>query len=202
MLLEWLAPSYDRYCPKIGLGLPFRAATLRYAGLKPGEHVLDAGCGTGVLTRLAAHAVGSGGRAVGIDPGPKMIAVARKNAALEASRAEFKLAAIEDLPFEDASFDCALSSAMLHHLPPDVKLKGLSEVFRVLKPRGRLIAVDIALPANPLWWILVWPLLLWSFTRDQIGGRLDGYFLQAGFSKVETAGHWKGILCFWKAYKP
>lgn len=201
MLLEWIAPVYDWYCPKIGLGPRFRKLTLRYAGIKPAELVLDVGCGTGVLTRLAADVVGPNGRVIGIDPGPKMIGIARKNATLESSRAEFRLAAIENLPFEDKNFDCVLSSFMVHHLPPDLKLKGLAEVHRVLKPGGRLLVVDIDKPANPLWWLVLWPLFFWSFTKDQVSGRLGNYFMQAGFSEVERAGGRFGCLSFWKAYK-
>ena len=68
MPLNWLAPVYDRLCSTFGLGLAFRETTLRHAALKPGERVLDVGCGTGVLTRLAAEVVGEKGQAVGIDP--------------------------------------------------------------------------------------------------------------------------------------
>lgn len=201
MLLEWLAPVYDSYCSRLGLGHPFREKTLQYAGVKSGEHILDVGCGTGVLTRLAAEVVGPTGQVVGIDPGPKMIGIARENAKTEGSRAEFRLAAIEGLPFEDSSFDCVLSSFMVHHLPPDIKAKGLSEVFRVLKPGGHLLVVDIGRPTNPLWWILFWPLLFWSNTKEQIAGRLNDYFIRAGFSKTEIVAHWKGIVSFWLTYK-
>jgi len=202
MPLDWAAPFYDFYCPKLGLGRAFREATLRLADIKSGERVLDVGCGTGVLTRLAARAVGPDGSVFGIDPGVKMIAIARKNARLEANRAEFRLAVIENLPFDDSSFDCALSSLMIHHLSPDLKLKGLSEVIRVLRPGGRLVAVDIDRPGNPLWWLLFWPLLFWRYTEDHLRGRLEGYFTRAGFSRVKKAGRWMGLLTFWEAYKP
>ena len=201
MTLNWLAPIYDKLCAIFGLGRGFRDTTLRYAALNPGERVLDVGCGTGVLTRLAAEAVGQEGRVVGIDAAPMMIDVARKNAALKKSRAEFRVATIENLPFEDSSFDCVLSSLMIHHLPPDLKLTGLTEVYRVLKPGGRLVAVDIYRPTNPLWWLIVWVLYLTKFTRDHIAGRLPSYFRKAGFHQVETVGHWNGILTFWLAYK-
>lgn len=200
MPLDILAPIYDRYCPLIGLGRAFRQKTLGFAEVKPGESVLDVGCGTGVLTRLAALVVGQTGYAVGIDPAAKMIGVAKKNALKEVSRAEFRLAVIEDLPFEDNRFDCVLSSAMLHHLPPDLKVKGLSEVRRVLKPGGRLVLVDVDKPTIFLWWVLLWPLLFWSFTEDQVKGKLGTLFFRGGFS-AEKVGSWGGFLGFWKAYK-
>lgn len=201
MPLNWAAPFYDFYCPKIGLGKAFREATLKLAGIKKGEKVLDVGCGTGILTMLAADEAGEEGAAVGIDPAQYMIVMARKNASERKSRAEFRLAVIEDLPFKDNSFDCVLSSLMIHHLPPDVKLKGFAEVRRVLKPGGRFVAVDIDRPAKPLWWLIAWPLLFWSFTKEQIRRGLDRFFKEAGFLKLERAGRWMGILSFWKAYK-
>ena len=148
MPLNWLAPVYDRICSTFGLGLAFRETTLRYAALKPGERVLDVGCGTGVLTRLAAKVVGEKGQVVGIDPAPKMISIAIENAAIERSQAEFRVAVIENLPFENDSFDCVLSSFMIHHLPPDLKLTGLTEVYRVLKPLCRIPHPKPAHPAS------------------------------------------------------
>ena len=200
--LNWLAPVYDRICSTFGLGLAFRETTLRHAVLKPGERVLDVGCGTGVLTRLAAEVVGEKGHVIGIDPAPKMISIAKENATREKSRAGFRLSTIENLPFEDNSFDCVLSSFMIHHLSPDLKLTGLTEVYRVLRPGGRLLVVDIYLPVNLLWWIIAWVLYFSRFTRDHIAGRLPSYFKKAGFHQVETVGHSKGILTFWLAHKP
>src|SRR4030067_786271 len=156
MPLNWLAPVYDRICSTFGLGLAFRETTLRYAVLKPGERVLDVGCGTGVLTRLAAGVVGEKGHVIGIDPATKMISIAKENAAIEKSRAGFRLSTIENLPFEDNSFDCVLSSFMIHHLPPYLNLAGLTEVYRVLRPGGCLLVVDIYRPVNLLWSIIAW----------------------------------------------
>lgn len=202
MSLNWLAPFYDQLCSRFGLGIPFRKETLRHAALKSGEKVLDVGCGTGVLTRMAAEAVGPYGKAIGIDPAPKMIGLARKNAAFFSNSSEFRLAAIENLPFGNETFDAVLSSVMIHHLPSDLKHAGLLEVKRVLKPGGRLIVVDLDRPANLPWWFLVWPLLIMPTTCDHLAGRLASYFTKAGFDPVNRVGRWRGLLSFWLAYKP
>lgn len=202
MVMNWQAPFYDWMCRLVGLGQNFRHETLRHAALRPGERVLDVGCGTGVLTRLAAEAVGPSGHVVGIDPSPGMIGVARRNTVQANSRAEFKLAAIERLPFEEGSFDVVLSSCMLHHLPAEPKQAGLREVCRVLKPGGRLMAVDIDRPANPLWWMVIWPLLRMPMAAINLRGEIPAYLRNAGFDPVQVKGRWARWLTFWVAAKP
>ena len=202
MTMNWAAPFYDLYWPAVGLGRGFRVQTLRHAVIRPGERLLDVGCGTGVLTRMALDIAGPGGSAVGIDPASKMIQVARETAARLGSQAEFKVAAIEALPFPDASFDGVLSSLMLHHLPPDLKREGLREVWRVLKPGGRFVVVDFYRPSTPLWWLVAWPFLFMHTTADNFRGTLPDYFQAAGFDPVQLKGRRAGILAFWTAIKP
>ncbi len=201
-VMRWQAPFYDAGCALIGLGRKFRQETLRHAALQPGERVLDVGCGTGVLTRLAAQAVGPAGSVVGLDPAPRMIAVARRNAARAGGRAEFRIVVIERLPFDDGCFDIAFSSLMLHHLPPELKREGLREVYRVLRPDGRLVVVDLDRPGHPLWWLLFWPWRLVPMTADNLRGTIPEYLRAAGFTEVRAAGRWRALLTFWTARKP
>ncbi len=201
-VMNWQAPFYDLGCALAGLGARFRAQTLAHVALKDSERVLDVGCGTGMLTRFAALAVNPVGEVVGIDPAPRMIAVARRKAARAGSRAQFRLGAIERLPFADNRFDVVLSSLMLHHLPPALKSDGLREVYRVLKPGGRLLVVDLDRPANPLWWLPFWPWLAMPMIAECLRGAIPEYLNAAGFAPVAAVGRRFGLLTFWVAHKP
>jgi ubiquinone/menaquinone biosynthesis C-methylase UbiE len=137
-LLEWI---FDALVFRGKLrALRERAADL--AELRPRDHVLDVGCGTGTLALIALARVGPGGRVVGIDPGRDQIARARAKAARHHLAPTFEVGTVEHLPFESQTFDVALSTIMLHHLPPDLRRQGLVEVVRVLKPAGRLVVAD------------------------------------------------------------
>ncbi len=121
----------------------FREWTVDLAEIKPGRTVLDVGCGTGNLTMAAKVRSGADGEVHGIDAAPEMILEAERKAAERGLDIQYQVGLIEDIPLPDGSFDVVLSSLMLHHLPKDLKRRGVAEIARVLKPGGRFVAVDI-----------------------------------------------------------
>lgn len=147
--IRW-AQHYDLIVKLLTLGREkaLRAQTIRHAVIPQGAAVLDVGCGTGTLTLLAKAEAGEAGQVYGINAAPEMIAVARQKAAQKRLSVDFQTGLIEALPFEDATFDVVLSSMMFHHLPPDLKQRGMSEIYRVLKPGGRLLIVDMKRPTT------------------------------------------------------
>ena len=145
--IRW-ARHYDMVVRLMLLGKDkaLRNAAADLAHIKPNDIVLDVGCGTGDLTFAAKSRAGSSGKVYGIDAAREMIEVARAKATRQGVDIDFKVELIEKLSFLDNTFDVLLSSLMMHHLPEDVKRAGLREIYRVLKPGGRLLVVDITRP--------------------------------------------------------
>jgi len=123
----------DAYC---GVGNPFALGPI-----DQGEAVLDIGCGSGVDALFAAMMTGSAGKVIGIDVTPEMLKRAKENLALtDLTNVTFDEAGADNLPFTDQDFDVVISNGAFNLVPN--KSKALSEVFKVLKPGGRLMIAD------------------------------------------------------------
>ena len=121
----------------LGCGNPTAVAELR-----EGEIVLDLGSGGGIDVLLSAKRVGTSGKVYGLDMTDEMLELARANArAAEASNVEFLKGYIEEVPLPDGSVDVIISNCVIN-LSTD-KPKVIAEMFRVLRPRGRLGISDV-----------------------------------------------------------
>lgn len=132
----------------LGCERSLRRRMLLPAHLQAGESVLDVGCGTGSLAIEAKRAVLSVGRVHGVDASPEMIAYARRKARKAELDIELTTAPAQALPFPDQHFDAVLTSMVMHHLPRTSREQCGREMWRVLRPGGRVLAIDFDPPSR------------------------------------------------------
>lgn len=156
------------------------------AALKPGEVVLDLGCGGGFDCFLAAEKVGEHGRVIGVDMTPEMVARARGNAARNGFKnVEFRVGEIEHLPVADASVDVIISNCVVN-LSPD-KPQAYREAFRVLKPGGRIALSDtVRIKEFPKAWKDNAELLCSCVTGSASPSEIEEILRSAGFEQIEV----------------
>ena len=171
--------NYQRFFVP-AIGKPLAEDLLRRAELKAGERVLDVGCGTGVVTRLAAERVGREGAVAGLDLNPGMLAVA-KSVSPSALHIEWHEASADAIPLADETFDVVLCQLSLQFVSD--RSKALQEMHRVLAPGGRLV-VSVPGPADLLFETLADAMA--RHVSDQAAGFVHAVFAMHEEAELET----------------
>jgi len=204
--LDYAAAIYDIFEPLCMLGreTEINKLIISLLEIKNSNKIIDLGCGTGVLSALISNQLSesAGGLSIGIDAAGKMIEGARKKRGSKTCR--FEVAAAENLPFENETFEAVVSTMFFHHIPLDLKKKALSEAFRVMKPGGRLVIADMHIPTTFLG-ALTSHLSRWILLQPQIGenirGVLPGLIEEAKFTTPELVKTYFGYVAIFSSQK-
>jgi ubiquinone/menaquinone biosynthesis C-methylase UbiE len=151
------------------------------SGAEPGDRVLDVGCGTGYLSRRMAERVGPDGEVTGVDPSSPVLEYARRKTPRPGSApVVYREGIAEALDLPDASCDTVVTSLMLHHLPEDLRPAALREMYRVVRPGGRLLVVEFRPPRSRLGRHLVHGGTAHAMAHNRVD-LLEGFIADAGF---------------------
>lgn len=180
-------PLYDLLTKLTGADQA-RKILVGQANLRPGQCVLDLGCGTGTLAVLIKRLYPSV-TVVGFDPDPRALARARRKADRAFLFVRFDQGFSDELPYAEASFDRVFSSFMLHHLQPGEKQKTLREVRRVLQPGGSFHMLDFGGPKSGANGFLAHVVHSSHRLKDNSEDRVLALMRQARFQEPRVAGH-------------
>ena len=215
-MFDDVARGYDRTNDLLSLGNAplWRIATVRAIDPQPGERILDIAAGTGTSSAIIAR---SGATVVAADFSPGMIAEGRRRH----PKIEFVEADAEHLPFGDEEFDAVTISFGLRNIADPIV--ALGEMYRVLKPGGRLVICEFSHPSNPLmrvgydgWMKLGMPLvtklassnpdayryLLESIEQWPDQQTLAQWIRGAGFARVAHRNLTGGVVALHRGRKP
>jgi ubiquinone/menaquinone biosynthesis C-methylase UbiE len=184
----------------------FKRMLIEQAGPAAGQRILDLGCGTGTLA-IDVKRREPRAELVGLDADPDMLAQARRKADAAGVELELTEGFSTELPYEDASFDCVLSTLFFHHLDPEPKRQTAAEIARVLRPGGELHVADWGQPSDPVMALAFQSIRAldgFSNTDDNYRGALPEIFEQAGLAGARQTSRLRtpfGTLALFRAVR-
>lgn len=193
---DFLTPFYDLGVEFLGYGRSERKFVVDLLKLKKEETLLDVGCGTGTLVIIAKE-TSPEAEITGIDIDERVLRIAREK--ILKKRLEIKIieSNAEKLPFKNNSFDAIVSSLVFHHLPKEVKIAALGEIYRVLKSGGRFLLADFG---DKGWVVGLWYFLSHLLNlpeaktfEDNAKGLIPALMEKTGFKISKVAPDYRGI---------
>ncbi|MBN2224469.1 MAG: class I SAM-dependent methyltransferase [Deltaproteobacteria bacterium] len=160
---------YDRVAALFGFGPRLIKKAMDLIPVKPGQRILDLGCGTGLFCLALADRLGGGGEIHGVDLSKKQLDRARIKLAEKGVPFVLHRCSMDKLPFEAASFDMVVSSLAIHAVDPTLRRTAIKEATRVLKPGGSFILVDWTRPQAFLprvWYFRFSPYVMGEKAKD------------------------------------
>jgi ubiquinone/menaquinone biosynthesis C-methylase UbiE len=177
---RWLTPLYDAIIEGPMSIAPMRKALLAQMGDLTNKKVLDVGSGTGTMSIMIKR-VHSAADVTGLDGDPQILEIARAKARSLGLEIRFEQGMAFELPYPSESFDVVLTSMMLHHLTRDDKQKTAQEMYRVLRPGGRLFGADFGEPRSSFGKAIRPLTRRFERVAENVDGFLPIMFRNAGF---------------------
>ncbi|HEX5808695.1 MAG TPA: class I SAM-dependent methyltransferase [Anaerolineales bacterium] len=195
---RWLTPLYDAIIDgPLSIGR-MRRGLLRRMGDLNNQRILDIGSGTGTMAVMVKQAF-PGAQVVGLDGDPQILEIARAKARNLGLEIRFEQGMSFELPYPEDSFDVVLTSMMLHHLTGKDKQQTAREMYRVLRPGGKLFGADFAAPRSSLGKALRPITRRFERVAENVDGLLPGMFREAGFSDyAETDRYFLGSIALFQ----
>lgn len=187
-----LLPLYDVVTRLLGVGSLHREL-VGHAGLRPGQRVLEIGCGTGNLCLLVKRRHPDVD-VVALDPDPKALARAAAKAERRGLSLQVDRGFADALDYPDQHFDSVLSALMFHHLDPEQQLAALREARRVLRPSGWLHLVDFGGADDPSDGFIARRAHRNERLRHNLGERIPQLMVEAGLGDPTEVAHRVTIL--------
>lgn len=200
----WLTPFFDLFIRLTTRELTFKRLLVEEARIEKGHRVLDLGCGTATLTILIKKLYPEA-QVIGLDGDPKVLKIAQAKIAKTGLEIKLEQGMAFELPYPDSSFDRVLSSLLFHHLIRENKIRTVKEVYRVLRPGGKLIIGDFGRPNNAAMYLISLVMRRLEETEDLIKGLLPDMLRRAGFDAVDDFTRYMmifGTTSLYRALKP
>lgn len=193
--VHWLTRFYDPAVALLTRDHVWRAHLLEQVASRPGERILDLGCGTGTLTLMLQRACPEA-EIIGLDVDRDALRIARAKANAARAPVSFLEGRADDpsnVPMlKFGSFDKVVSSLLFHHLTTDQKIRAFAYARTLLRFGGKMYVADWGKPSNALMRLLfhsVQSLDGYSNTSDNVEGRLPTFMRDVGFSEVAETDH-------------